>query len=225
MNCKAVVFDMDGVIFDSEREVMNCWITLAKKYGIEDIEENFLLCTGTNHAKTAQIMHDAYGPDFQYEEFAHEASKMFHMKNDGGKLPKKPGVEELLHFLKSRNIKIALASSTRRESVIRELTDGGLIDYFDAIVCGDMVSQSKPAPDIFLKACEELGIEPKDALAIEDSYNGIRSANAGGLHPIMVPDLLPANEEMKRLAQVVLNDLTEVKDYIDSMEGENAGSI
>ena len=111
MNCKAVVFDMDGVIFDSEREVMNCWITLAKKYGIKDIEENFLLCTGTNHAKTAQIMHDAYGSDFQYEEFAHEASKMFHMKNDGGKLPKKPGVEELLRFLKSRNIKIALASS------------------------------------------------------------------------------------------------------------------
>lgn len=220
MKYKAVVFDMDGVIFDSEREVLNCWITLAKKYGIEDIEKNFLLCTGTNHAKTTQIMYDAYGPDFPYEEFAHEASKMFHEKNDGGRLPKKPGVEELLQFLKDSGIKIALASSTRRESVVRELTEAGIIDFFEVIVSGDMVTRSKPAPDIFLKACEELGVEPREALAIEDSYNGIRSANAGGLHPIMVPDLLPADEEMKRLAEKVLKDLTEVKDYIYSMEAK-----
>lgn len=209
----AVVFDMDGVIFDSEREVMNCWIALAEKYGIRDIEKKFLLCTGTNHAKTTQIMYEAYGPDFRYEEFAHEASRMFHEKNDGGRLPKKPGVEELLSYLKGEGKKIALASSSRRESVMKELTEGKIASFFDVIICGDMVTRSKPEPDIFLKACKELDVNPGEAYAIEDSYNGIRAAYAGGLRPVMVPDLLPANDEMKSKTVMICNNLLEVKEY------------
>ena len=80
-----------------------------------------------------------------------------------------------------------------------------------------MVTKSKPAPDIFLKACEEIGVKPDEAYAIEDSYNGIRAAHAGGLHPIMVPDLLPANEKMKALAEIILKDLLEVKDYCEKL--------
>ena len=78
-----------------------------------------------------------------------------------------------------------------------------------------MVTRSKPDPDIFLKACEEIGVKPDEAYAIEDSYNGIRAAHAGGLHPIMVPDLLPGNDKMKKLAEVILKDLLEVKDYCE----------
>ena len=89
-----------------------------------------------------------------------------------------------------------------------------IIEYFDRIICGDMVSRSKPAPDIFLKACEELNVSPSDSYAIEDSYNGIRAAHAGGLHPIMVPDLLPADEEMQSLAEIVLPSLTSVMEYL-----------
>lgn len=214
----AVVFDMDGVIFDSERAVMNCWIKLADKYGIEDIEKSCLACAGSTMERTREIMLEAYGPDFPYDEFAKEASVMYHEKYDGGRLPMKTGVVELLAFLKHRGKKIALASSTRRQTVINQLRDADILDYFHVVICGDMVERSKPAPDIFLKACEELGVKPENAYAIEDSYNGIRAAYAGNLRPLMVPDLLPENDEMTELSDAILKNLTEVVEYLSQKE-------
>ena len=211
----AVVFDMDGVIFDSERATMNCWLELAEKYKLENLEETFLACTGTTHQKTREIMLETYGEDFLYDTFSKEASVMFHEKYDGGRLPMKSGVRVLLDYLKNQGKKIALASSTRKQTVVNELRDAGIIDYFDEIITGDMVTHSKPHPEIFLLACEKLGVEPKNAYAIEDSYNGIRSAGAGGLHPIMVPDLLPANDEMKGIAETIQGNLEEVIKYFD----------
>lgn len=210
----AVVFDMDGVIFDSERAVMQCWKEVASRHNIPDIEKAILACTGTTMVRTREIMLNLYGADFPYDEYARESSAIFHSRYDGGRLPMKPGVKELLTFLKERGKKIALASSTRQQVVTDELRDAGIIEYFDRIICGDMVSRSKPAPDIFLKACEELNVSPSDSYAIEDSYNGIRAAHAGGLHPIMVPDLLPADEEMQSLAEIVLPSLTSVIEYL-----------
>ena len=211
---KAVVFDMDGVIFDSERAVMQCWKEVASRHNIPDIEKAILACTGTTMVRTREIMLNLYGADFPYDEYARESSAIFHSRYDGGRLPMKPGVKELLTFLKEHDKKIALASSTRQQVVTDELRDAGVIEYFDRIICGDMVSRSKPAPDIFLKACEELNISPSDSYAIEDSYNGIRAAHAGGLHPIMVPDPLPADEEMQSLAEIVLPSLTSVMEYL-----------
>lgn len=211
---KAVVFDMDGVIFDSERAVMQCWKEVASRHNIPDIEKAILACTGTTMVRTREIMLNLYGADFPYDEYASESSVIFHSRYDGGRLPMKPGVKELLSFLKEHGKKIALASSTRQQVVTDELRDAGIIGYFDRIICGDMVSRSKPAPDIFLKACEELNVSPSDSYAIEDSYNGIRAAHAGGLHPIMVPDLLPADEEMQSLAEIVLPNLTSVMEYL-----------
>lgn len=211
---KAVVFDMDGVIFDSERAVMQCWKEVASRHNIPDIEKAILACTGTTMVRTREIMLNLYGTDFPYDEYARESSAIFHSRYDGGRLPMKQGVKELLTFLKEHNKKIALASSTRQQVVTDELRDAGIIEYFDRIICGDMVSRSKPAPDIFLKACEELNVSPSDSYAIEDSYNGIRAAHAGGLHPIMVPDLLPADEEMQSLAEIVLPSLTSVMEYL-----------
>lgn len=210
----AVVFDMDGVIFDSERAVMQCWKEVASRHNIPDIEKAILACTGTTMVRTREIMLNLYGADFPYDEYARESSAIFHSRYDGGRLPMKPGVKELLTFLKERGKKIALASSTRQQVVTDELRDAGIIEYFDRIICGDMVSRSKPAPDIFLKACEELNVSPSDSYAIEDSYNGIRAAHAGGLHPIMVPDLLPADEEMQSLAEIILPNLTSIIEYL-----------
>lgn len=211
---KAVVFDMDGVIFDSERAVMQCWKEVASRHNIPDIEKAILACTGTTMVRTREIMLNLYGADFPYDEYAKESSAIFHSRYDGGRLPMKPGVKELLSFLKEHGKKIALASSTRQQVVTDELRDAGIIGYFDRIICGDMVSRSKPAPDIFLKACKELNVSPSDSYAIEDSYNGIRAAHAGGLHPIMVPDLLPADEEMQSLAETILPNLTSVMEYL-----------
>ena len=211
----AVVFDMDGVIFDSERAVINCWKIIADKYEIPDIEESCIKCTGTTEKKTREIMLDRYGDDFPYDEYKKEALRIYHEKYDDGRLPVKKGVKDILEYLKSHNKKIALASSTRRQVVVQELKDAGFLDYFDELVCGDMVSRSKPEPDIFLKACEVLSVDPTKSYAIEDSYNGIRAAYAGKLMPIMVPDILQADDEMKNLADVILPDLNSVIEYLD----------
>lgn len=210
----AIVFDMDGVIFDSERAVMQCWKELAEKYQIPDIEQAVLSCTGTTMKRTREIMLETYGADFPYDTYAKESSAIYHSRYDGGRLPMKPGVVELLTFLKEEGKKIALASSTRRQTVTNQLRDAGILDFFDQVICGDMVERSKPAPDIFLKACETLGVNPEHAYAIEDSYNGIRAAHAGKLHPIMVPDLLPETAEMQEKVEVVLPDLLEVISYL-----------
>ena len=160
-----------------------------------------------------------YGEDFPYETYSAEASKLFHERYDGGRLPKKTGIEKILQALSQKGKKIALASSTRRQTVESQRREGGLIGCFDKIICGDMVEKSKPEPDIYIRACKELGVLPEQAYAIEDSYNGIRAAHAGHLLPIMVPDLLPANEEMQEKAEVVLPDLFEVIAYL---KGEGA---
>lgn len=212
---KAVVFDMDGIIFDSESKVIECWIEIADKYGIKDIETMCRKCLGTNSTETRRIALEFYGQDFPYDEYKKESSELYHQRYDGGRLPMKPFIRELLEYLKQNGYKIALASSTRTQVVQNQLRDAGILSYFDKLVCGDMVSRSKPEPDIFLKACEELAVAPDKAYAIEDSYNGIRSAHSAGLHPIMVPDLAPPTEEMQQLAEVILPSLREVMEYIN----------
>ena len=129
----------------------------------------------------------------------------------------KLGVVELLQYIKECGLKVALASSTRSEVVIQQLRDAKILEYFQVIVGGDMVTHSKPRPDIFLKACEELGVEPTESFAIEDSYNGIRAAAAGHLRPLMVPDLMPPTPEMQELSEGIFNNLLDVKEYLKKM--------
>lgn len=211
----AVVFDMDGVIFDSETCVIESWIYVAGKYNIQGIEDACNECLGLNREATKEKMLERFGIDFPYDEFKQEASKFYHDKYDGGRLPMKPGIEELLKFLKANNKKVAVASSTRREVVETEIRDAGLLKYFDILVCGDMVSKSKPDPEIFLKACEKLGVSPQRSFGIEDSYNGIRSATSAGLRTIMVPDRIAPNDEMNKLTEIILPSLVEVKGYME----------
>lgn len=213
MGFQAVVFDMDGVIFDSEAKVIECWQIVAEKYGIPDIEEACRHCLGLNRDATRDYMLGRYGQDFSYDEYKTEMSDLFHERYGDGKLPVKSGVRELLPWLKEHGLKIALASSTRRAIVEAELKAAGLYDYFDKVIGGDMVEKSKPAPDIFLRACNELCVEPCDAYAIEDSHNGVRSAGSAGLKCIMVPDLAPATDEMRELAEMVMPDLSAVMEH------------
>lgn len=213
---EAVVFDMDGVIFDSEVCVIETWKIIADKYGIDDIESACRACLGLNNAASEQVMYDNYGKDFPYREYTEERRALYHEKYDGGRLPMKPGVHELLNYLKQSGIKIALASSTRSQTVISELTDAGIIDYFDKVVCGDMVKNSKPDPEIFAKACELLEVEPENAIAIEDSFNGIRSAYAAGMKVIMVPDLMEPDDEMREKTVCILESLLEVKELLQN---------
>ena len=216
MKIQAVVFDMDGVIFDSEAKVLECWLVVAEKYGIRDIETLFRRCLGTTYAETRRLAIEFYGEDFPYDEYKAEVSALYHERYDGGRLPMKPYIRELLEYLSEKSIRIGLASSTRRQVVEAQLRDAGILPYFDKLVCGDMVSRSKPAPDIFQRACEELSVAPENAIAIEDSYNGIRSAHAAGMLPVMVPDLAPPTEEMERLAHTILPDLGAVREWLSA---------
>lgn len=212
---KAVVFDMDGVIFDSERLVIECWKDIADKYGVSGVEKVCRECLGINKEASKRKFMECYGQDFPYDEYKKEMSALYHERYSGGRLPMKPGVQELLAYLKDNGKKIALASSTSKAVVEQELTDAGIIGYFDEIVCGDMVAKSKPEPDIYLKACECLKVAPADCYAIEDSYNGIRSAASAGLKPIMVPDLAEPTEEIEKLTEIVLPSLVEVREYLE----------
>ena len=193
-------------------------LVLADKYGLKDLEEVFKKCIGTNDAQTAEIVESAYAPEFGegiYDKLRKESSEIFHKKYDGVGLPIKPGVKELLDYLKDNNVPIGLASSTKKATVERELTEAGLIDYFDKIIGGDAVKISKPNPEIYLLACEAMGTEPEKAIAIEDSYNGVRAAKAAGMQCIMVPDIIPADEEMRELADQICGDLLEVKETLE----------
>ena len=209
-----VIFDMDGVIFDSEILVLQAWKEVAERHGIAGVEAACHECLGTNSVVSKGVFLKHYGEDFPYEEYKAEMAEVFFSHASGGKLAKKPGVEELLKYLKMRGFKIGLASSTREALVRSELSDGGLLGYFDQIVGGDMVERSKPEPDIFLEACRRLGTRPENCYVIEDSHNGIRAAYAAGMHPIMVPDLMEVTEEMKSLAEEILGSLCAVQEFL-----------
>lgn len=211
---KAVIFDMDGVLFDTERLCLDSWVYVADKYGIPGIEEVFPLCIGRNMADTQRILKDRYGEDFTCDKFRREASDWFWQFIEEKGHPEKKGVRELLAFLKEKGFQIGLASSTNHASVKRHLERAGIDSYFSAVIGGDEVEHSKPEPDIYLLACQKLGADPAETYAIEDSYNGIRSARRAGMRPLMVPDMQPPTEEMERLSEAILEDLLQVREYL-----------
>lgn len=212
---QAVLFDMDGVIFDSERLVIDCWKVVADKYGIPDIETVCYQCMGLTYEATEQVYRRRYGDAYPYERYKQEVSDLFHARYDGGRLPTKPGVREILAWLQERRIPVALASSTRLASVRQELGEAGLLPFFQVVKGGDDVVHGKPAPDIFLLAAKQLGCDPAACYVLEDSPNGIRAAAAAGMHSIMIPDLQEPDEEMRRLAEVILRDLREAQAYLE----------
>lgn len=195
----AVVFDMDGVLFDTERICMEAWREIAAEKKIENIEKAVLGCVGLNRTDTRAFFEREYGADFDYDGYHDACSARFHEKIARFGLPVKTGVMEILTFLKENGYKIGLASSTSRHGVLGHVTRAGIEEFFEVIVGGDMVEHSKPKPDIYLLACEQLGVKPENAIAIEDSPNGIRSAYAAGLKAVMVPDMIAPTPEIEAL--------------------------
>lgn len=212
---QAVIFDMDGILIDSEQLVLKCWKEIGERNGLQEIEQVAYECIGTNQTKSEEIFKAHYGEDFPFQTFRIEVSENYtkHINEEG--VPMKPGVFGLLEYLKASCVKIGLASSTRKARVEEQLKMAGIIEYFDVIVCGDMVSKSKPEPDIFLECGRQMEISPSETYVIEDSYNGIRAASRAGMKPIMVPDLLMPTDEMMQLSKEILHDLNEVKLYFE----------
>ena len=185
-----VVFDMDGVIFDTETLCHRSWKSLEQEYGLKRLDETFAACIGSTHQKTAQTL-----------------------KEEG--IPVKPYAKELLVWLRQNHARVALASSTATAIASDELKMAGLYEYFDVVIGGDQAAKSKPEPDIYLHACKCLGVNPQESFGVEDSYNGVRSAAAAGMKVLMVPDRLAPTPEMEKLAYRILPDLGAVKEFLE----------
>lgn len=210
---KAAVFDMDGLILDSEMTVLHIWEQLGEKYGFEGIREYGISVIGKNKKATVDEFARVYGqPGEPYER---ELRQIYNVLAEQGKVPLKPHTIELLSAMKNAGMKIAIASSSTREEVTSQMEVLGALPYFDTCVCGDQVTKSKPDPEIFLKACDALGVRPEDGVGLEDSFNGVRSCKASGLFTIMVPDIIQPDDEMKALADIILPSLKDVQDFLN----------
>ncbi len=212
----AIVFDMDGVLFDTERISYECWEEVGTAMGLGDLSKGLKGCVGLNHADAEALMYGLYGEDFPFEEFSETVHALMKRRFLEEGIPLKEGVREILEYLTENGYIVGLASSTSRESVMHHLEEAGLAGYFRAVITGDMVEHSKPRPDIYLKACEELGITPMNAVAIEDSPNGIRSAYRAGMKPVMIPDMIEPTAEIEAMLYGKFYSLLDVLDYIKS---------
>lgn len=216
---RAVVFDMDGVLFDTERLCQDSWMAVAEKKGLPGMKEVFTQCIGRNANDSKRIVLNAYGEDFDYQTFREETSVWYWDFIEKNGLPVMPGAEKLLGWLKEHDWVVGLASSTRRPTVLRNLELSGFSSYFSSVITGDMVEHSKPLPDIYLIACRELGVKPEETYAIEDSPNGIRSAYAAGMKTLMVPDMLKPDEEMRQLSFRIMENLDQVLEFFMKESG------
>ena len=209
---KAVVFDMDGVIFDSEKLYRKHWMITGREYGIPEDEMEDLCnhIAGATRQHNERLLKEHFGEDFDYDTFRAKTMDRMDAEIARNGLDMKPGVKELFAYLKENGYQIALATSTAQERASRNLQRAGILEVFDKIVYGGVVPNGKPAPDIYLRACEELGVKPEEAIGIEDSINGVKSSSAAGLYTIMVVDLIEPTEEMRPLADQIYYSLFDV---------------
>lgn len=212
---KAVVFDMDGLLFDSESVYRDAMMATARDGGFEMPNDLFLKLVGIPWAGNVALLLDHYGPGFDHESFRKESTRRFHLVADAG-ICLKAGVVEILDALDTLRLPRAVATSSRHPTVQHHLGQHGLLGRFDALVAQGDYARGKPAPDPFLTAAMRLGVAPGDCLALEDSHNGVRAAHAAGMMTIMVPDLLDASEEMRSLCVRIARDLHEVRELLEA---------
>ena len=204
-------------MFDTEALNMRGWIEAGRRHGHTMTQEVVYGHIGANLATTRRLMTEHFGPGFDFDAVRADrvAWTFAHIERNG--MPEKPGLRALLAWLRASGLKTAIATSSERRFVDFYMAHASLGHAFGAIVTGDRVARSKPEPDIFLKAAEELGADPADCVVLEDSYNGIRAAHAAGMRPIMVPDLLPPTPEVERLLYRRVDSLNDVIPILEEL--------
>lgn len=219
---KGVLFDMDGVILDSERVGRDIYLEKCHEMGYPQMNEAiFETLLGKTRDEDRRLMKEALGADFPFDEMYDAYREELYQRATRGQLPCKPGVQECFDGLKARGLKIALATSTARPMVFNYQEHiPQMRDVFDFMVCGAEAGRSKPAPDVFLKAAEGLGLDITECIGVEDSIAGLQSQTAAGCVRVLVPDLLPCDERFDGLWDYCLPTLHDLCGLIDRLNGE-----
>ena len=207
---KGVISDMDGVMLDSEKLYVRFWCEAAQSHGYPMKKEHALGIRSMARPFAIQKLQGWFGEDFDYDKVRDTRVKIMDEYISAHGIEAKRGAKALLQWLKANNIKTALATATAVDRATLYLDRVGLLEYFDVIASARMVKRGKPEPDIYLFAAEQLGLDPKDCLALEDSQNGVRSAAAAGCKTVLVPDLDNPENELSHLLYATACDLKEV---------------
>ncbi len=207
---KAVIFDKDGTLHDTEKIFVKAWGLAAEELSVPDIESTVQDCTGMPLQDIARYWAVKY-PTIPFEDYI--SRRQFHFKRltaDG--VPVKPHAHRVLATLRERGYRIGMATSTGAAGALEHLRRTDMLGYFDegVVITGDMVERGKPSPDIFLLCAERLGVAPDEVIGVEDSANGVRAIHAAGMRAVMIPDIVQPTDELLSLAWRRCDDLEEL---------------
>ena len=214
LGLKGVIFDMDGLLFDTEALYLEAWPHTGEAMGFPITAEIAKATIGYPMRAYAGMFQELFGPGFSMAEAHRVMAGWVRSRLEERGMPLKPGVRELISFLHQKKIPVALGTSNSSQVARAYLEAAGLLSCFGPIVAGDMVEQVKPAPDIFLKAASDMGLLPEQCLVLEDSPMGIESAHRAACLPVMVPDLLGPTAETVNQAWRIFGSLTEAADAL-----------
>ncbi len=207
---RGIIFDMDGLMIDTEKLLTRFWCEAANFYGYPMTDKHVLGIRSLAAKYAMPHLKSIFGEDFDYWAVRAKRIELMNSYIKEYGVEKKKGLDELLEYLKTTDLKLAVATATDMERTKMYLDSIHIFDIFDRIICGNMIENGKPAPDIYLTAAEKLGIPPCDCIALEDSPNGIRSAYDAGCKPVMIPDLSQPDGETSQLLYACCEDLSQV---------------
>lgn len=214
-NIAAAIFDMDGLLIDSERMSLSCWHDAAQELGHTISEHVPLGMIGMHSSKTEVYLQQELGEHFPVQALRSRTHEIY-LERSHSAIDLRPGVIEILDFLREREIPCAVATSTRRSIAIHHLELTNLLPYFQFAVCGDEITHPKPAPDIYLKVIAQLEVNASQCVVFEDSNFGAQAGHAAGCRVIMVPDLRPATPETAALSIEIVTSLHQAKQRLEA---------
>lgn len=211
---KAIIFDMDGVIFDTEMVYLKVWSKVFEKYGYKMTKEIYTSVLGTGRENVKKVFVNNYGSNLPIDDMYKEKDENLAKEIEKG-VALKAGAYEILKYLKENDFKIALATSAISKRAFKQLKQANIYKFFDAVVCRDDVEKTKPNPDIFLKAADKLNVNKNECIVIEDSSAGIKAAFNAGMIPIHVVDLKDADSDILKMVYKSFNNLNEIKNELE----------
>lgn len=214
---KAIIFDMDGLMIDSERVTFECYQERLKDMNLTMDEEFYKTLLGKPIKGIYQRFYDVYGNDFPIENVIQDVHQLMAERFETEGVPIKKGLVELLHYLKDNNYKTIVATSSNRDRVDKILAQAKITEFFDDSICGDEVTKGKPNPEVFLKSCQKLGVNVDEAIVLEDSEAGIQASYDANIKVICIPDMKYPEKQYEEKTFKILKDLTEVTAYLKSL--------